>query len=393
MRSVPFLLVEWGAPAGLWLAAAAVPITIFFFLRRRLKDRIIGSTMLWRKALEEMPARSSWRRPTEWLSLFLLLLSVLLLTLAAADARLGLGDGGASALVIVLDQSVTMTAKHEGGTRFDEARRSAAAAVDAMRSGDHCVIIGAGIRPRVLSHATDDSGALTAVLRAVEPETAASDLRAAVDAGLREAERMVAETKLPARLVVFSDFTSPTEAWNGFEPGKVEISFATVGKEIANSGITHASLSVENGTGSLLVGLLAAPGTRGERTLSLYRDDELVDARTVALAPEGIDAAVFRVEPSTSRAEKWRVALEPKDDFAADDEASIGSAPRPTPVLAIIGDADPFLDRLSEVFPEVDIVRSSAAAAAAVSKGMSRPFDLAIFTSAPAPDSVPQACQ
>jgi Ca-activated chloride channel homolog len=381
---LPLLAFEILAPAGLWIALAALPIIAFFLLRRRLQQRVIGSTMLWTRALKETAARAAWRRPTEWLALFLLLLAVAALALGAADARFGLDASGSRAFVLVLDTSASMATAHEGGTRLGEAQRGAREAIESMRAGDQAAVIAAGRRPRVLSHASGDSAALAESLRGLEADATGGDLRAACELAVREVERLSQQTKLPAHVLVFSDFAADPALWEGFDALGARIDFVSCGAARANAGIIHLAYSADAEPPGILVTVAANAVAAQKRTLSLLRDGEVVDARPVEIPPDGRRSVLVSAPGAAERGTaKWTVELEPHDDLALDDRAHLGTAPRPAPSLLVVGGEDPFLARLADVFPGLEVTHVKAADIA-LAQDRTRGFDLAIYLETPA---------
>lgn len=373
----PILLVEFGSPMGLWVGAAALPIIVFFMLRRRLQERVIGSTMLWQKALEETPARASWRRPQEWLSLLLLLLAIAAAALAAGDFRFGFSGGDQGAVVVVIDVSASMSAVSDGKSRFEIARDGARKIVDALRSGRKVEMIAAGLRPRVLSHATEDGAALLAILDRLTIEPTKEDLRAAIDLAVREAAHVMTETKT-AEIVVFSDFATPPETFRDLESEGIPVRFVACGGDEKNTGIVQIA-GIGEGDDVSVVATIAT-NSKGEesRRVVLLKDGEAVDAQDIVVPADGRGAAVFRLRPDKSGPVRYAIALEPKDALAIDDVAYFGTSPRPPARAAIVSEPDSFLDRLPDVFPDVEWLRVAPADAATIAAAVDRPFDLVI---------------
>lgn len=384
----PFAAVEFALAPFLWLGLAAVPVLIFFLLRRRLRDETIATTLFWRRALEESPARAAWRRPNEWLSLILLLLAVAAATLAAADLRLGFSSGVAKKNIFVVDVSASMSAKSGDETRLDQALRAIRAAVDGMRAGTEIELIAAGARPRVVSHLTGDETALRAAIDRIGAEPAEGDPDAAVALAIREAES--AASRGAAVEVTF--FTDGAVA-DGPAPKRPEsaipVKEVRVGKDVENAGIVRIAGAGEGREAAVVVTVGGGAAAALNRRVVLMRGGDVHDAADVTIEPHGHAGAIFRLsEKDIATPADWTVELDPKDAMPMDDVAYFSTAPRPPARALIVGEPDPFLDRLADVFPEAEFSRIAPDAIAAADGP--RPWDLVIVT-APVKGPIPAA--
>ncbi|MBV9279315.1 MAG: BatA domain-containing protein, partial [Chloroflexi bacterium] len=50
------------APAAFALLLVAVPIVLMYVLRLRRQERLVSSTLLWRRSLEDVQANAPWQR-------------------------------------------------------------------------------------------------------------------------------------------------------------------------------------------------------------------------------------------------------------------------------------------------------------------------------------------
>lgn len=378
------LLAALGAPLGMLALLAAVPIIILFLLKRKRRDQPVGSTLLWAKVLEDTLARQPFRRPSEWLSLLLLLLAVTAIALAAAKLRLGIGGDEGKSIVIVVDTSASMATRQGEELRFDLARDAALAAIDGLPEGGRISLIEAEQHPRTLVHGTDDSDAAAAAVRSLAPRPVAGDLATALELAVAEAASEATDGRA-AEILVFSDVAVEAHLVAGMETRGIPITIVKCGEATPNAGIVEVALSGSTGTGWLLV-RATAQGDIGERTLQLFRDDELVDARLLELG-SGSDTAVFRLDvPEETRTLRYRVAIDPGDAFELDDIVWVGASRRPPPRVLLVGDENPFIDRLTAVFSGLVLERSAPAEVESVAESVERPFDLAIFTARPSGD-------
>ena len=150
-------------------AAVAVPLLLLlYFLKLRRQQVPIASTLLWKKAIQDLQVNSPFQRLRR--NLLLLLQLLILLALIFALAR-PVSEGTAVAgdkNVIIIDRSASMNAGDgEGGTRLDEAKARAKALVNTMSRGAQAMVIAFA----------DDTG--TSIVQPFTADTAA--LKSAVD--------------------------------------------------------------------------------------------------------------------------------------------------------------------------------------------------------------------
>ncbi|MEM6313884.1 MAG: BatA domain-containing protein, partial [Planctomycetota bacterium] len=119
-------------------AAVAVPLLLLlYFLKLRRQPAYVSSTLLWKKAVQDLQVNSPFQRLRRNLLLLLQLLLLLLLVLAlsrpVSSVRATAGDKS----VILIDHSASMNATDgpDGSTRLDEAKEQALALVDTMNRG------------------------------------------------------------------------------------------------------------------------------------------------------------------------------------------------------------------------------------------------------------------
>src|SRR6516164_4382146 len=98
-------------------AAVAVPIVIHLLLRPRARRVDIGSVRFLRVALRDSTRRRKVRR---WLLLALRVAAVLLLALLFARPFLrgGAADGRDRAVILLIDESASMSTMQSGATLF-----------------------------------------------------------------------------------------------------------------------------------------------------------------------------------------------------------------------------------------------------------------------------------
>src|SRR3712207_1445257 len=119
-------------------AAAAVVIPsllILYFLKLRRRELAVSSTLLWKKAVQDLQVNAPFQKLRRNLLLLLQLLLLILLCLAFMRPVANFKQGAGKLTVILIDRSASMGAKDAADgkrTRLEEAKRLALEIVDSM---------------------------------------------------------------------------------------------------------------------------------------------------------------------------------------------------------------------------------------------------------------------
>src|SRR5947208_10395604 len=125
MNWMPTFLNAWTAAAA---AAIVVPsLLVLYFLKLRRREMTVPSTLLWKKAIQDLQVNAPFQKLRRNLLLLLQLLILLFLLLALSRPVSNYTPPPGKTTVILLDRSASMSARDmEGGrTRLDEAKRRA----------------------------------------------------------------------------------------------------------------------------------------------------------------------------------------------------------------------------------------------------------------------------
>src|SRR5215208_2288507 len=119
--------------------AALLSITallVLYFLKLRRREMPVSSTILWRKAVQDLQVNAPFQKLRKNLLLLLQLLLLILLCLALMRPIWNVKPGAGKLTVILIDRSASMAAKDVAGgkrTRLEEAKRLALDLVDSMK--------------------------------------------------------------------------------------------------------------------------------------------------------------------------------------------------------------------------------------------------------------------
>src|SRR3954452_23833633 len=107
-----FLNWQWAALA----AAVAIPaLLVLYFLKLRRREMPVSSTLLWRKAIQDLQVNAPFQKLRRNLLLLLQLLLLLLLILALSRPVSNVTPTAGKMTVIIVDRSASMTATDING--------------------------------------------------------------------------------------------------------------------------------------------------------------------------------------------------------------------------------------------------------------------------------------
>lgn len=217
--------MTWATPmlAGL-VAAIAVPLlVILYFLKLRRVPREVSSTLLWKKAIQDLQANAPFQKLRRNLLLFLQLIILGLILLALAQPRSTATASAGRKLVILIDRSASMRAidgeiaRSTPITRLEIAKERAIGLVEGLASpslfeeankADEAMVIAFDRSAEIVSQFTSDKQSLINAINGIAQTDGPSSIE--------EAYRL-AQSQRPNR--VFID-TGPTG--EGTDPVEIE---------------------------------------------------------------------------------------------------------------------------------------------------------------------------
>ncbi|CAN5576107.1 BatA and WFA domain-containing protein [soil metagenome] len=169
-------------PANAALAAAIVAplLLLLYFLKLRRREAAVSSTLLWKKAIQDLQVNAPFQRLRRNLLLFLQMALLLLLALAFARPVVNYTPGAGKLTVILLDRSASMSTRDDGKhSRLDVAKSKAKEIVSSMDSSSSAAVIAFDDSAETVQGFTTDGALLRRAIDSVEPTDRRSRLKLA----------------------------------------------------------------------------------------------------------------------------------------------------------------------------------------------------------------------
>ncbi|KPL01412.1 MAG: hypothetical protein AMK75_05115 [Planctomycetes bacterium SM23_65] len=300
------------------LALLIVPILLYLLPMPRRRVRF-PSLLLWERMLRDRPSSQSWRWLRTLLSFLLQMAILVLLVLAVGKPVFSPAEGKGDAAVIVLDVSASMKAPvspGSGETRFERARELARNLLNGMPSAKPAALITAGSSPVVLSGLTDQRSLLLSKLNALVCTDGRTNLKSALELALE-----LSRGGTNADVYLLSDGHADV---SGVSLAGARLHYFRTGQTLPNVGIVDFRARRGFDFPEEYQALARLESTfDSEQTveLSLVMDDNVVETRTVKLAPRSSVSESFRGKIQGVGSLEAR--LKGDDAFAADDVAHV----------------------------------------------------------------------
>lgn len=368
MSWLPSFLNPWTALAA--ATAASALLLVLYFLKLRRREMLVSSTLLWKKAVQDLQVNAPFQRLRRNLLLFLQLLLLLLLSLALARPVVNYSPGAGSITVILIDRSASMSATDiSGKSRLEDAKRQARELVDTLERNAQAMVIACDDAAETVQPFTTDVPALKNAIDSVQPTDRRSRLKLAYQ--LAEAQTaFIAEQNRPN--------APPPDVWL-YSDGKVldanelrlrgNLKYVKVGTETApNIAIValSAKRNYERPTEVQVFARLANFGpepTTADVQLSV--DGRVSKLAATSLPPErwndpnwvkanpgkkdesyvARDSVEFTIELTTSAVIRVEQMNKEKDCLAADDEAQVVVPPPRSLAVLLVTDGNYFLEK------------------------------------------------
>lgn len=354
--------MEWLTPlTAIYAAAVTLPLLLLlYFLKLKRSEQIISSTLLWKRAVQDLQVNAPFQKIRRNILLLLQLLMLLAILLALAGPILSLTTGPGRRFVLLIDRSASMSADDVEPTRLDAAKKQASTFVESLRGKvffslkdetDQVMIIGFDDHAKVMCNFTSDKHQLRSAIEAITTGNGGSALAEAIVVAKAfaqspgtEANNRTAET--PAQLILFSD--GRIRDVEQIAIGPDELIFNCIGESQQNIAITamQARRSYENPDEISVFATIANYDT--EQTtcdVQLSINDDVQAIRAVTIPPQKTGENTVTAQPgkvsidfSLSHVEAGVLEVRQltSDSLACDDAAwAILSPPRQLTVLLV----------------------------------------------------------
>ncbi len=337
-------------PAALAFSVIIPIILVLYFMRPKRQERVIGSTLLWQQALQDLQASRPWQRLRITPLLVLQLLAAVVIVLVLSRPALLIRSPLSGDTIIILQASASMQATDVAPNRFEAARNQIADFIDTLGPNDHLSLITMARTPQVLIASSQDKDQLKAALQRAKVTNEDADLEQALSLALS-----LAAGRTNFQVLVIGDGHVLNADQTLVLPFPVH--YLSVGTDAPNAALL--ALASRTLQGNLIALAQVANYSHQQRSIpvELYADGHLVSVQTISLPAEASGAVQWGPLPPTARVLHARVVTQ--DAMTADHEAwaIIGGSVHGRVLLVTKGNT--FLEAALKLQPNIDLFETT----------------------------------
>lgn len=305
-------MIEFSNVSALWLLTLAVPLILLYLLKRRRRDVLVPSTMLWKKALEDIRADTPFQKLKSSLLLLLQLLILVLITAILSGPHLVSSASLSRQRILVLDCSASMKATDVKPSRFEEAKQKLLKAVDEIPGSDSVLLLAFSSETSIVQQNTNDLSQVRSKLNSLEAEDVAGDW-----SQLTKILEPLLRNSPPPLVLIASDFANVPSNLLGaisFDP----IIAGNSGDNIGIMRVVSKPLPGSDKIQVLLYQIKNFSKKTSASTLTLYANDSVMDSFEVKLGPG--ETLERTTEITVDQTIKVLIEKKPNDVFTLDDD-------------------------------------------------------------------------
>ncbi|MCH7719809.1 MAG: BatA and WFA domain-containing protein [Planctomycetes bacterium] len=296
--------MNWLSP---WIGVLAAGLTVpplvaLYFLKLKRRVAPVPSTLLWKRAVQDLQVNAPFQRLRRNLLLLLQLMILLFAALALAKPMVEALKTREQTLILLIDQSASMgVVEADGRSRLDIAKEQAKTLIDDMDAGSRAMVVAFCDRATSVCPFETNRNTLKRQIDSIQPTESTTLLAEGFSLAEAYSQNLIiagnepgsdiAPTSAapPATAIIFSDGAIADAGelvLERLETGSVEL--VTVGQRSDNVGITSMAAR-RNYDRPETLHVMATVQNFGaepiELDAALYVQNELLDIQTITLSP------------------------------------------------------------------------------------------------------------
>ena len=325
-----------------------IPLLILLYiLKRKYREEVISSTLLWNEVYKNTRANTPWEKLRKNIMLLLQIIILLLLILSLMRPFLNFGGKTYKNIILVIDNTASMSAEYGDGTRLDEAKKLAKEFLASTKDYTNTYIIAFDGNSNLLQNGDFDKEVSNDIISSISQSYNSGDINEtlsfvkAIGEGIEEDYEVIAITD--------KDFSL------GDVNGKI-VSLANSGVNASIDNISHKFLEDS-------VRVIATITNRGtgdyQGDFSLYDGEELISVEALDLK-EG-ENKTLTFDLSSIKSETLRGELSRKDMIAGDNTYNHVVGKKKVNKVLIVTEQNLFLEKAFSNIQNTEVYKTNNA--------------------------------
>lgn len=322
-------------------------LVLLYILKRKYREEVIPSTLLWNEVYKNTRANTPWEKLRKNIMLLLQIIILLLLILSLMRPFLNFGGKTYKNIILVIDNTASMSAEYGDGSRLEEAKRLAKEVLFSTKDDTNTYIISFDGNSNLLQNGDFNKEISNEVISSISQSYNTGEISEslsfvkAIGEGIEEEYEVIAITD--------KDFSL------GDVNGKV-VSLANSGVNASIDNISHKFLEDK-------VRVIATITNRGageySGDFSLYDGEELISVETLDLK-EGENKTLTFDLPSI-KSEFLRGELSRKDMILEDNTYNHVIGKKKVNKVLIVTEQNLFLEKAFASIQNTEVYKTNSA--------------------------------
>lgn len=126
----------------LFLLLTIPPVIMLYILKRKYKEEVISSSLLWKEVYKNTRANTPWEKFKKNIMLLLQIIIILSVILALMSPFISIGGQSYKNVIIVIDNTASMNAIYDGDkSRLEQGKEIAKEYLNSTKDGTNAYII------------------------------------------------------------------------------------------------------------------------------------------------------------------------------------------------------------------------------------------------------------
>ena len=323
-----------------------IPLLILLYiLKRKYKEEVISSTLLWNEVYKNTRANTPWEKLRKNIMLLLQIITLLLLILSLMKPYLNFGGKTYKNIILVLDNTASMSAEYGSGSRLDEGKRLAKEVLSSTKEDTNTYIISFDGSSNLLQNGEFNKEVSNEIINSISQSYNTGDINETISFIKAIGEGI--EEDYEAIIITDKDFSL------GDVNGKV-VSLANSGVNASIDNVSHKFLEDK-------VRVIATITNRGtgdyEGDFSLYDGEELISVEALNLK-EGENKTLSLDLPSI-KSETLRGELSRKDMILGDNTYNHVVGKKKVNKILIVTEQNLFLEKAFSSIQNTEVYKTN----------------------------------
>ncbi len=357
------------SPNALWFLMLIPPFILMYILKQRYEEKQIPSLYLWQQVIMDLDATSPFQRLKNNLLFFLQLLILLLAIFALTNPFIWWKNNSFENVVLVVDNSGSMSGLGEKSRKLDEAREKAEEFVNSLSSGTRMTLISASSNFKVEVSGSTDRRLVIDKLKAIPATNSAGSLE-----DTYSLVKAICDQYKSYKVVYFTDYKVNLKELNG--------EVVELGPQRPNVSLDYIAHTSNGNELKVMIRATNHDTVAAEPEICLYGEESLIAIKSEVLNPGETKTIYFDGVPGDN--EYIYGELSREDGLMEDNRIYSVVRQKQTKKILLSTEQNVFIEKALNTLKDVELFKTMP------DEKIDTEFDLYIFDGDPE-GKVPEA--